>query len=333
MDWRRAFQAELLSAWERAGLPPPGDHEERYAALLDAQAAPGPPPLPAGPGPLDRALVARVYAFGAVMGRACAALLGAEGPRLRERVDWCGRFNLGISLLDHLCDEAGLADRVAALPALARLGGGGAVRAPSSPAEAGLDALAAGVLDEVARELGPASLARNRGGLWGAMRRMLRAELVLARTPVAADADLAVIAGALRTASAVPFRVMAEWVAREGPGGAAARADARRLGDALGGAFWIVDDAADLWRDADARSWNVFLLDAARRRPEILSAPPSAIVDVAIAAALRDGGAARRRSRAAVRRLAAAVAASPAPEPRRRDAAGVVGAALARWLR
>ena len=68
-------------------------------------------------------MVDRVYGFGHVVGTALAGLLGVTGPPARA-ADWCARFNLGISLVDYVCDESDRLDVLASLEPFRSLTGG-----------------------------------------------------------------------------------------------------------------------------------------------------------------------------------------------------------------
>jgi hypothetical protein len=142
----------------------------------------------------------------------CADLLSVDGHARQASLSWCGRFNLGISLIDWLCDEAAVPpSAIAGLPAFAPLT---ATRRrgppPTHDAAVFLDALAHELLVELADEVGPPRRREPRSALWPTLRRMLRAELALAGPgyfgPQAPPAALAL----LRLKSVEPFRIMAE---------------------------------------------------------------------------------------------------------------------------
>lgn len=340
MHWRSEFQAELFSAWDDAGLPAPGGSDGAYRKLLDELAAAAPAMTRSVPTAEDdgvRALqpdlVGSVYAFGALVGRVCGLLLDIDATATARRADWCGRFNLGISLFDHLCDEAGAARRLVRLAPFDGFVARTPVGAPPrpTPAERALAELAAGLLAELRAESG------RRDALWRVLGTMFEAELTLVEETLTAPVDVDGIEAALRLKSEEPFRVMGEWIGRGGKSAAGPalrrhRALSRALGRSLGRCFWLVDDARDLWDDYGRRRWNLFLLRVADDEPELLASARNAFNDARLVHRLAASGAARREVRPAIGSLAAILATCPAPPEQRTRAAGLIAVSLARWL-
>jgi hypothetical protein len=326
MDWFSRFKSEFFNVWCGAGFPAPDRFDAAYASQLARACYQSPPTLPRpAPAPLEPTLVDAVYGFGERYARHCGILLGVSGPALVRRADWCGRFNLGISLLDYLCDEHAGLERVLRLRSLAAL----APRASVETSERGdatevfLDQLAAGLLTSLDR-VADARLGR---GLRSSLRRMFAAEAAAAEGALTPVPGRRVVA-ALRLKSEEPFAVMAQWVAQgaDREGWQAARA----LGRALGHCYWLFDDARDLWEDFDARRWNRFLLRAIARDPRLVSRCPDAVLDVHLLRVLDVGRFARRASVTAVRRVGNAVAGLGVPQGTRTRALGLVAASLAR---
>lgn len=340
MRWHARFQATFFSAWERAGLPAPQHHERAYLAQLQALRFDG--ALPAGHDapdhPLNRATVDAVFGFGALFGRICMHLMGAPAPREAQRREtWCGRFNLGISLFDFLCDVSGDARRAATLPALQRLlpqlrrVAAGAM--PDTEPARFLNDLIERLLAELTSartEVGGAVIAAS---LRRTLQTMCKAELAVAGAKVMPLAPAAGLARAVRLKSEEPFRVMCQWAAREaGPPDQSARnLQARALGRALGRCYWLADDAKDLWNDLDAGQWNFFALQAVRIEPALLQTRRDPLVDARLATLLERERIAERACAHAVQRVVRAVDALPCPMHARREGLGMVAAALARW--
>lgn len=333
-DWRRSFRSALFGAWRDAGLPSPEAFERAYEELRD-QAGPPAVPREAARGPLDPVTIRSVHGFGHAIGTVLADLLAVEGHAREASVSWCGRFNLGISLIDWLCDEAAVPpSAIACLPAFAPLTATQR-RGPPSTHDAAvfLDGLAHELLVELADDFGPPRRREPRSALWPTLRRMLRAELALAGPgyfgPQAQPAALTL----LRLKSVEPFRVMAE---RTLAGASASPRDsrvkaARRIGRAIGECVWLVDDADDLWRDLDARHGNRFIAAAVAADDRVVASDDTTLVDIAVVRVLRRERTAERLCSRAVNRLGAAFRTAPC-EPRAQErAAGLVGAALARW--
>lgn len=337
MDWYGLFRADFFAAWAAAGLPPPDGYAEKYAAALKRIRFPRPKaviPQQADPA-LDPALLDSVYGFGVYVGQMFGRLLNLPEQTVRERATWCGRFNLGISLFDYVCDERGRPNEIRALPAFHSFGFAGPETAPRRPADAAeelLNRLAASVLRQLEREDGhPAS--RAGGGLRGALKEMFRAELKVAASPVNAATDLTRMRRALRLKSVEPFRVMAEWMALGGVRrvGPARLTRAGALGRALGHCYWLMDDAKDVWADLDAGRWNLFLVWAASREPDLFARGRDAIIDVRLTRMWARGGVIKRTTRPAVRRVVEAVAGLGLAPPVMRDLLGLFAASLARW--
>lgn len=343
MHWNGVFRAALFGRWVAAGLPDPHPNVAGYRSLVAAH--PCPPDIPAtASGPLARELLDRVHGFGAAMGTVFADLLGVDPTRSADAVSWCGRFNLGISLVDYVCDESGRAHVLTGLPPFDGLGaitgpmaedmGRGSRAAVATrpapratgqprPEETVASDLAQGLLDELSRF----------SGRWPAWREVLsdmyRSELAATVQRVGPGADVDAARAALRSAAAGPFAVMAARVALAAPDVDVAAA--RRVGMAVGSVVWAVDDARDLWDDLARRVWNLYLLHLAGDAPSLLEAPASPFRDAAIARHLRACAVAEHESGAAVRELCAAMEASDAPPERRARGLGVVAAALALW--
>lgn len=333
-DWRRSFRAELFRAWRAAGLPGPEGFERAYEELR-SQANPPAVPHAAARGPLDPVTIRAVHGFGHAIGAVCADLLCVDVPSRQASVSWCGRFNLGISLVDWLCDEAAVPPSVSAsLPAFAPLTAG---RRPSPPPALDvavfLDGLARDLLVELARDAGAARPREPRSALWPTLRRMLRAELALAQPGVVAPTASSTALALMRLKSVEPFRIMAERTLASGdtsPSEARVKV-ARRIGRAIGECVWLVDDANDLWRDLDARHGNRFIAAAVAADARVVASDDTTLVDIAVVRVLRRERTAERLCPRIVNRLAAAVRCAPC-EPRVQErAAGLVGAALARW--
>jgi len=318
-DWRRSFRADFFNEWRAAGLPDPD--EAGYERLRGAGDAPEVPPAVAS-GPLHPATIRSIYGFGHVVGTLCTDLLCVESE---ASASWCGRFNLGISLVDWLCDEAAVSPgAIAALPAFASLTISNGHVPSDHAAAVFLDGLAGELLTELARDVGPPRAGEPRGALWPTLRRMLRAELTLAEPVRATTTDLT----ALRLKSVEPFRIMAERTVASAPERVLV---ARRLGRAIGECVWLVDDADDLWRDLGARHANRFCAAAVAADPRVVASDDATLVDLAVVRVLRREQTAAWLSRRAVGRLAAALRQTPCEPGVQLRAAALIGAALARW--
>lgn len=328
MHWLGEFRAALFAEWISAGLPDPEQHLARYRQQLAGTRCPLDLPF-TDAGPLDRAVVDRVYGFGHVVGTALAGLLGVTGPPSRAAADWCARFNLGISLVDYVCDESDRLEVLASLEPFRSLTG----RSEGRPVEPRPEErVTASLADEVIAELSR-SLGEDRAHL--EIARLYRAEVATATHTLASREDPTNFERDLRLKSAGPFDLMARHVASAGSldTGRAGSRDvvAAELGAAVGTLFWLADDAQDLWIDLADDSWNLFLLRVAAIDPRIVAAPPGPFRDAAILKVLTEHAVAPRETRAAVEALVKALALGDRAPRDLDDQLGLVGAALALW--
>lgn len=330
MHWHGEFRAALFGEWSGAGLPDPAHHLERYRAVLAAATCPLDLPYTSS-GPLDRAVVDRVFGFGAVIGGVITDLLGVPDAHASAVVDWCGRFNLGISLVDYVCDESGRLDALQSIEPFRGLAGeiedadAGDHGPPAPDGELRAEErVVARLATEVLRELTGATGNRSPG----AVADLYRAEVAVARRRFGPGGDPVTIERELATKSVGPFVLMAARAAASGPCDEDA---ARRLGTAIGTLVWLVDDARDLWLDLEHGAWNLFLLRATQREPALAAAPPSPFRDAAIARTLAVHDVARREARQGIEAFLGASAALGGDPDRTVAALGLVGAALAVW--
>lgn len=339
MDWQSQFKAEFFRQWRLADLPAPEPHVDAYRAWLRSSV---PPRLGrrSTSGPLDAALLGTVYGFGTFIGDLAGHLLGVREPSRTRRADWCGRFNLGISLFDYVCDEAHGARRVLSLPAfrafVARVPGLPAgLRADEGEVERALDQVAAGVLRDLAAEIGPDPAHGRSRGLWRAMHALFLAQMTSLGAGGAAIAHAGDSMRASRAKSVEPFRVMSEWMVLGGRSDVHRQARARTLGRAIGTVVWIVDDAKDVWRDLEAGRPNLFLTRAAAAEPALarqrVGHERDGLFDSRLVQALERTRAAHVVCRRAIGRLRSALVDSRLSGPRRTLLLGRLGAALACW--
>jgi hypothetical protein len=324
MHWYGTFRAAFFGAWADAGLPDPELHIDAYRSQITACGGHHDAP-PAGTGPLHPDIVARVHGFGEVIGGALGQLLGVAPPHSLRRAAWCGRFNLGISLFDHVCDEGLRGDVLATVPPFDRFEGSGPrLDQPAlRPEESFLVALASEAIEEFSEEVGDQLDAAEMFAT------MYHAERHASDWPLGPAVDLGAIKRMIRTKSAEPFALMATWmVAQE------VEADfdlALRIGRAIGDCFWIVDDAKDLWTDLDSGTWNLFLLHAAAAEPTLFEQPRSTLRDVHLSRILAESDAAHRVSATVVAELSDTLSAMATPTQQREEALGVVAASVALW--
>jgi hypothetical protein len=254
MDWHQHFQQVFFEQWLELGLPQPQlytaaytdarEHNLQNILFLETDMA-----KESG---LSFHQLKSVYGFGKVTGEIIGELAGLSNETTMHVADWCGRFNLGISLFDYICDEHNGRDRVRSLPVFQQMLSSTPATPPQlNPAEQLLSFLAASVLKDVA--------ALNNVELQTAMKQMLRAELLHASGSISEPTDLQIIKQALYLKSAEPFRVMALYAGLNGSIQEPLQKPLQQFGTALGKCYWLIDDARDLYDDVAAKKWNWFL--------------------------------------------------------------------------
>ena len=329
MNWLSTFRAVYFAEWKRKGLP------EYPASRLAAATWPAPPcPLLVdrlasdGTGlarGLDPVIVDNVYGFGLHVGEAFGRLLGVPSRARRERAEWCGQFNLGISLFDLVCDE-GNASEVAelhALPSMRVFTGAATPREPQSRTLHFLDLVATSVLARLREDAGPPD---PRRGLWRALFAMFNAQLERSHATTARLGDVDRVRRSLRLSAAEPFRVMSEWVAR---GASSDLRKAAQLGRSVGDCYWLIDDARDVWADLYGRRWNLFLVEAKVADPSLRLNSPTPFVEARLTQLWHDRRVAERAARKAVGHLARSLNGYA----RTRESVAQIHASMMQWCR
>lgn len=337
MNWRGEVVHTFFRAWGKAGFPAPELFDRRYRAVIDTHRSRG-PSIPAGvnvpPGPLDPNLVGSVYSFGAFVGEMSAHLLGLPSREIEGRLDWPGRFNLGVSLFDYLCDSRGMSELVASLPPFRRLAAGTGANSDSTrmPEEDGtvvfLVQLTTELLIELEREVSSADR------LWATLASMLQAELEVSQDRAGSGTDLAHVEDALSRKAAEPFGVIAEWMAlHQGAGTPSlARDTASALGRAIGRCYWLMDDAYDVWTDLAEGQWNLLLIRATAAEPRIDLRDPSPATAVQVEKILRRTRAIADESKMAIKELKLVLSSCSSASATRHEWLGSMAASLAQWV-
>ncbi|PYS98765.1 MAG: hypothetical protein DMF63_14335 [Acidobacteria bacterium] len=332
MYWHGHFQSAFFEEWIDQGLPAPERYSRDYKRRLSeirfaADVNRGKSPA------LDPPLLDSVYGFGVLVGQIFGELLGISGPRLESAADLCGRFNLGISLFDYVCDETGGHRSIARIPVFQQFVGSKFDETHRlDPVEKFLSELATGILTDI-HQLRPAR-ARQPGGLWNALQKMFRAELAMSETGFNGFHDTELIRKALKLKSEEPFRIMAECVALSGEirdrHGLAA---ARSLGRSVGNCYWLIDDAKDVWEDLRNNRWNIFLLHAAKNSPGIFEREIDSLTEVRLMKLWEASNVAERLSKKATRGLRKVLDDRDVPSQNRQQALGYMAASLSNWLK
>lgn len=264
MDWQSHFQTVFFETWRNAGLPHHDNFLSAYYAMLEQrdkkiewiENSTG----------IDRSRLYDVYGFGVTVGEVFGEMLGLTAEETKQSSDWCGRFNLGISLFDYISDEQGGATSVTSLKVFQPFSKTNHSQGRSlTSSEELLSNLATTILSDVNNSPCKNSLLKE-------MQQMFEAEDFISTTKLSAQPDLDKVHNALYLKSAEPFRVMAEYTA-----GIKITTDpllinnALAIGKAIGYCYWMIDDAKDVWIDLETGHWNLFLHAAAEEDADIFT--------------------------------------------------------------
>lgn len=268
MDWNEHFETVFFNTWQKAGLP---DHQDFLAEYIDTRervdfedvkiehakddlTTPTPNQLRS------------VYGFGALIGKVYSKMLGLTEAKTLHVRDWCGRFNLGISVFDYVCDETDIGiDKVTSLKVFKPFINRDHSKDHSlSPIEEYLSNLTKGVLQDIKKET-----FEEPDSIFNLLKQLFDAQIFISKAKLASTTNLNEIRSALQMKSAGPFEVMAKY---------AARSDSRNkqiligeMGKSIGNCYWLIDDAKDVWVDLKARQWNLFSYLAVLQDPLIFA--------------------------------------------------------------
>ncbi len=272
MTWEAHFKSAFFSIWNSSGMPAPYSVAD-YRKVLEALGPPARMPLENGDAchPLNERVMNDVYRFGAFIGCTIGRLLDVPECQIRSRADWCGRFNVGISLFDYIVDEGDGGTRLRRMAPFDRLFHraplqGEPIAQPSSPTERYLCANALVLLDELETLIGkPTRSEPPAHELWRELTRMLEAEVAIAHASLTKTRACTELDDAALLKSVGPFMTIAKRMVLEDDHTSQLGSSAESLGFAIGRCYSLVDDAVDLWRDYDSERWNTVLLAASRR--------------------------------------------------------------------
>lgn len=335
MDWHSHFQQVFFDTWQKAGLPRHQDFLNEYIDLrehgdFNTDWIQNSPDISPG---INNNQLRSVYGFGVTTGKIFASLLGLDADLSRETSDWCGRFNLGISLFDYICDELEGVSSVTSLAVFQPfVKTNYSVARSLTPAEELLSKLAGSVLQDVNKTAVKKEGSHKTDQLFKMMKRMFEAENFVSKESLSADADLQKIEKALYRKSAEPFRVMAEFTALAADANDSLLVkNAGRTGKALGYCYWLIDDAKDVWIDLKAERWNVFLTLAAAEDPYIFAKNRETDMESYLVKIWERSGHSERISKQIIKRLVHSVKRLRLPEKVEHHNLGLVWASLWQW--
>lgn len=330
MDWRSHFHDIFFETWRKNGLPYHPDFLNEYIDIREhgdfshdwiqklQDISPG----------INSTQLRSVYGFGVTIGKIFADMFGLSTEEAKRTTDWCGRFNLGISLFDYICDEMDGVSSVNSLEVFKPfMNSGHTVNQSLTPAEELLSNLAGTVLYDIK------SITSNKSNqLFIAMKQMFEAENFISKENIAGNTDLKKIEKALFYKSAEPFKVMAEFtVLAAEVNDETLIKNAVSTGKALGYCYWLIDDAKDVWDDLKSGRWNLFLTIAAKKETQIFSTDHDADMKNRLVKIWEQSNHAEKISGQTIKRLLKAVKVMELPEKIERHTLGLVWASLWQW--
>jgi hypothetical protein len=336
MDWHEHFGAVFFETWRKTGLPHHLDFTDEYIEARSGRDFKNSwiqQPYEFSPA-LDDNILRSVYGFGALHGTLFCELFNLNEAVLKEASDWCGRFNLGISLFDYLCDEV-IDSPNGVLPLkvfqpfiktkITEI-------KPLTPTEEFLSNLASSVLQDLEKLNFKNEELKKSNHLLKLMKQLFEAQSFLSKEGLSDTADLDKIKKALYLKSAEPFKVMAEYtLGLSHTNDALLLKNVRSIGKAFGYCYWLIDDAKDVWIDLEAGQWNLFLQIAAKEDPHIFSENRYASLISSITNTLIKGNHAEKISEEVVKRLLMAINALELSEKVREHTLGLLSASLWYW--
>ncbi len=325
MDWQNHFQSVFFETWRKAGLPHHDHFLSAYYTMLEQrdkkiewiENSTG----------IDHSRLYDVYGFGVAAGKVFGEMFGLTDEQITLSSDWCGRFNLGISLFDYISDEQDGAKNVTSLNVFQPFTKTGDSESRSlSSSEELLSNLAITILNDV-------NNSPSKDSLLKAMQEMFEAENFISTTKLSAQPDLDKINKALYLKSAEPFRVMAEYTAA-----IKAATDpllinsVNAIGQAVGSCYWLIDDAKDVWIDLEAGHWNLFLHSATEEEADIFTQHGTdAGTKNRLLKIWEQSGYAQNISHQIIKQLQTAFEKIELPEKIKEHALGIVSASLWQW--
>lgn len=334
MDWHSYFQQAFFETWQKAGLPQQQDFLNEYIDLREhghfnndwIQNSPD-----ISPG-INTNQLRSVYGFGVTTGKIFASMLGLNGALAKKTSDWCGRFNLGISLFDYICDELEGVSSVTSLAVFQPfVKTNYSVDRSLTPAEELLSNLAGSVLHDLKKAAVKKEGTHKADQLFKVMKLMFEAENFISKESLSGDADLQKIEKALYRKSAEPFRIMAEFTALMAGTNDSLIKNAGTTGKALGYCYWLIDDAKDVWIDLKAGRWNLFLTLAAAEDSYIFAKSRGTDIESDLIKIWEQCNHSERISKQIINRLVRAVKRLRLPGKVEHHNLGLVWASLWQW--
>ncbi len=331
MEWHSHFQSAFFKSWRCAGLP---DHEDFLSAyyLMLEQRNKKIEWIENSSG-IDHSRLYDVYGFGVTVGKFFAEMFDLSTGQTTITSDWCGRFNLGISLFDYISDELAGATSVASLNVFQSFIKTKDSKPRSlSAAEELLTQLAGSVLGDLKNAGTTKNGIQKSNPLFPVLQKMFDAQNFISAERLSAGVDLKKIKKALYLKSAEPFGVMAEYTAQMADAtDPCLIRKAHSIGKALGCCYWLIDDAKDVWIDLEAGQWNLFLQLAAADHPNLFAQNREGLTEKSLFQQWEQGNHAQKISEQIINRLIRSVKKLQLTDEAEQHTLGLVSASLWQW--
>tara|TARA_R110000868_G_scaffold81814_2_gene231356 strand:- start:5846 stop:6859 length:1014 start_codon:yes stop_codon:yes gene_type:complete len=337
MDWHKHFGDVFFETWQKAGLPhhqefvnefiKTQEQENSKADWIKNSAAISPA--------INGSQLYSVYGFGSTIGKIFAEWFGLNKSSTEAAADWCGRFNLGISLFDYICDEMGGLDEVISLSVFQPfINKSSSKTNPLNPAQKLLSNLAGSVLLDLDKTATKKEGSQKTDILFKVIKQLFDAQIFLSEERLSDHADHNKIKKAMCLKSAVPFKVMSEYTLRlSHTNDPLLLKNVRSMGKAVGCCYWLIDDAKDVWIDLEAKQWNLFLQLAAAENPRIFSKNKDVSINDSLTNTLIKGNHAEKISEQVVKKLVTAIRKLELSERTTEHTLGLLSASLWYWYK
>lgn len=337
MDWNHHFGTVFFDTWKKAGLPHHQEFINKFIATQEQEnsIANWIKESTAISPEINGSQLYSVYGFGSTIGRIFAECFGLNESSTEATADWCGRFNLGISLFDYICDEMGGLDDVISLSVFQPFTDRSSSQTNDlNTAQKLLSNLAESVLLDLEKTAVKKEGARKTDALFKVMKQLFEAQNFLSKEQFSDTSDIEKIKKALYLKSAVPFRVMAEYAIRIAhPNNLLRLKNARSIGKAVGCCYWLIDDAKDVWIDLEAKQWNLFLQIAAQECPQIFNESSNISLISTLKSVWVNGSHAEKTSKQVVNRLLKSIKKLELSETTEEHTLGLLSASLWYWYK
>jgi hypothetical protein len=326
-DWRSIFENTFFGYWQQAGLPAYTDYINEYIELrergfqiIDWMGR----EETIGVG-INNSQLQSVYGFGAVTCKIMGELLCVEASSIEKSADFCGRFNLGISIFDLIADELDGLRSLDELPVFASLQSGKMKqREADSTAEKLLTRLAGSVMKDLSSVSDPSLL--------HLLKKLFDAEQWVSSNKIFDQCDLEKMEEALYLKSAAPFELMAGYsIQIASPVEKGKIQLAHQLGKAIGYCYWLIDDATDISSDHIAGHWNWFLLQQAKEVPDYFINNRVAKTDSELINLLLEKGFIQIATKQVINQLIFVLKQISVKEDTKNKCIGMLGASLWQW--